>query len=255
MLEADAQDHGKVADELREHMGLAVAGRDTLKVSHILIKHSGSRKAASRLDPTGTRIRQRSLAAARASLIAVRRRLVAAIADMQADSQSERNAPPRAAAAASEPGAGAGAHAALVSGTALQDNHSDTEQRAQQGGAGGIRGAHVPTLSAAQAVRSGAGADQGGDGTAAAAAAAAAAARLGQVEQLFAAAARNVSDCIRRVACRPPPALSTSRIRSLPDPALPALPAGALPDPHSPSTTRHTLCVRSCPPDAGSCYV
>ena len=235
-----------MADELRGHMGLAAAGRDTIKVSHILIKHSGSRKAASRLDPSGARIRQRSLAAARASLITVRRRLVAAIASMQADPPNEHSALPRAAAPASGPVPPPPAPGSAD--TALTGDRSDAAaQRAQQGGAGGTRGASA----AAQANQCGGEARQGR-----VAGEVAAAARLREVEQLFASAARDVSDCNRLVTCHPPPApfLSTpgtsrhtnpcQHCHSCHMPAMPARPAARLPAPASCSFPTNTARAR-----------
>ena len=39
------QGHVELERELRLHMNLPIAGNDTIKVSHILVKHSASRKA------------------------------------------------------------------------------------------------------------------------------------------------------------------------------------------------------------------
>lgn len=78
----------EAARVLRGHMGLAVAGRDVVRVSHILIKHSASRKTSSRLDAAGEQIRRRSVRDARATLIQIRRCLVADCASLQANSPS-----------------------------------------------------------------------------------------------------------------------------------------------------------------------
>ena len=127
-------------------MGLAVAGRDAVKVSHILIKHSASRKATSRLDAEGKQIKERSVPDARAALIRVRRRLVADCASFRAGSQDGSGCE------SAVPGAGAG-----------------EERRATDGMA------------------------------------------LDHVEQLFAAAARNVSDCNRCLPCSPPVGILCTR--------------------------------------------
>ena len=51
---AQLRGHREIELLLRQSMGLAVPGSDAILVSHILLKHSASRKASSRLDPTGT---------------------------------------------------------------------------------------------------------------------------------------------------------------------------------------------------------
>ena len=129
-------------------MGLAIAGRDAVKVSHILIKHSASRKATSRLDAEGKQIKERSVPDARAALIRVRRRLVAECASFRAVSQSR--------------------------------DGSGSESRVPGAGAGEERRA--------------------ADGMA-----------LDHVKQLFAAAARNVSDCNRYLPCPHPVGILCAR--------------------------------------------